>query len=319
MVETGENERWVLAFDAACSTCDEIARAAEAAAGGRLQVLPLKDSQVERWRATAFGAEPPFGPTLLRIRHNGQQVRGWTGRQLVAPLVGRLGMSRTIRVLDALGQLQARVRQPLQATTRPVGVSRAQFLRWGAMLAGGVVLGGAAPAFAAERATAAKNWVAANRNNLPRTYGEFSRYQLAFRKEIFRKLPVSTRATLWREHILRYRAEHKSLTAAQHKALAALDNFIATDSVFDPNTPNQDTKALKSHITAAFGAPETAHLLSSLGSPASPADRIPDPDCNCCKHDDYCNGPSYCAPRGCVWDDSGCGTFWQEECDGMCA
>ena len=319
MTKTGEHERWILAFDAACSTCDEIARAAESAAGGRLQVLPLKDSQVERWRATAFGTEPPFGPTLLRIRRDGQQVRGWTGRRLVTPLVGRLGMSRTIRVLDALGRLQAKVREPLQTPTRPAGVSRAQFLRYGAMLAGGVVLGGAAPSFAAERAGAAKEWVAANRNNLPRTYGEFSRYQLAFRKEIFRELPVAGRAGLWREHILRYRAEHKSLTAAQHKALAAVENFIADDSFFDLKAPKHDTSALRSQVTNAFGDQETAYLLATLGSPARQADRLPDPDCNCCRHDDYCNGPSYCNGLGCVWDSSGCGTFWKEECDGMCA
>ncbi len=68
---TRERARWVLAFDASCSTCREISRAVKRACHGRLEVLPLNSVDVQQWRAASLGPEAPWAPTLIRLRDPG--------------------------------------------------------------------------------------------------------------------------------------------------------------------------------------------------------------------------------------------------------
>jgi hypothetical protein len=46
--------RWILAFDASCGRCGEIARAAAQVAENKLEVLPLTHPEVQQWRRQAL-------------------------------------------------------------------------------------------------------------------------------------------------------------------------------------------------------------------------------------------------------------------------
>jgi len=79
----------VLAFDATCGTCRRISGAVEQACEGRLEVLPLADLDVRRWREETLGVDAEWAPTLLRV--GSERVRAWTGPAMAAPLVRWLG------------------------------------------------------------------------------------------------------------------------------------------------------------------------------------------------------------------------------------
>ncbi|TMR88616.1 bacteriocin fulvocin C-related protein [Nonomuraea basaltis] len=310
------SDRWILAFDESCGTCHEIAHAVDDVAEGRLEVLALTEPSVLKWRSAAFGAEPPFAPTLLRVRRDDQEVRGWTSRRMALPLLRHLGVRKAMGVLSALGRLRAEVSEPLVPAARPSesGVSRTQFLRFGAVVAGGLLIGGNVPAFAAERQVAAEAWVNANKDRLPEAYEAFTRYQSEYRREIFRNLPARSRAELWRTHLKHYRNAHPALTADQEKALTFAEEFIADESVFDLTGEARDTTAVRQVVVDAFGTSEAGVLLANLG---------PDDGCgcsytcNCCWYDDYCWRYG-CMRAGCDYKPSGCGTFWTKECNGKC-
>jgi hypothetical protein len=112
----------VLAVDADCRRC----RAAGAEAARRapeLEVAPLRDYRVRAWRTEAYGADPPWAPTLLAVtvRPDGtDEVRAWHGPAVAAGLVATLGPRRAAALAPALrpvlgGLLRGLVRGPSPA------------------------------------------------------------------------------------------------------------------------------------------------------------------------------------------------------------
>jgi hypothetical protein len=98
--------RWVLAFDASCGCCRAISHAVAQASGGALEVLPLSNPDVRRWRERSLGSSAPWTPTLIEVA--GTDVTAWTGPSLALRLVGHLGARSSMRVLAALGRSRSR-------------------------------------------------------------------------------------------------------------------------------------------------------------------------------------------------------------------
>ncbi len=104
----------VLAFDADCRRCREVAAAVAGRAPG-LEVLPLRDYRVAAWRREALGDDPPHAPTLLAVTvapDGADRVRAWTGRAVVAGLVATLGPRRTAALAPVVATLVGRLRTP---------------------------------------------------------------------------------------------------------------------------------------------------------------------------------------------------------------
>jgi hypothetical protein len=93
-----KTERWVLAFDTACARCEAMSRAVERASQHRLEVHPLADDDVARWREQALGPAAAWAPTLIRVRGGGR-ARAWTGPAMGVRLVRVLGPAAAVRLL----------------------------------------------------------------------------------------------------------------------------------------------------------------------------------------------------------------------------
>jgi hypothetical protein len=52
--------------------------------GDKLEVMSLRDPQVQEWREKALGQDAPWAPTLFEV--NGSEVRAWTGWWMGAQL-----------------------------------------------------------------------------------------------------------------------------------------------------------------------------------------------------------------------------------------
>jgi hypothetical protein len=330
-------ERWVLAFDASCGTCNRISVAVAEACGGKLEVFPLIHRDVRRWRerAGAAGREPV--PTLIRAR--GEQVDLWTGPRLGFHLMRRLGPASTARVLRALGALGGSDQAGEAPGTR-AGIGRKEFLRLGtgAGLAASVLLVGKTPALASARdiTPEAHAWARLNKDKLPQAYEDFAQYPLAYRRAIFAELSAAQRSKLWCEHLASYRASKGAgLSQDQEQVLDSAMRLARDHTTFTPGTPGraQREKALSdlSEVAlTAYGEDEARALLATLG-PAQ-VNVMPlagCPGCECSTASDWC-GPGYCCPNfdcanvghgstcGCS-SNGGCGTFWGYDCNGMCA
>lgn len=202
---TDSEMRRILAFDSSCGGCRRISDAVARACDGRLEVLPLAHPDVVAWRERAFGPDAPFAPTLLEVGEG--TVRGWHGRSMAARMVRSLGV-RTTSVLRALGQLRAESGSGVEESAERV--TRKRFLRIGAgvAVAGGLVLTGRMPAFAAE--DPARRWAAANRDSLPQTYDGVIAHPMEYRRAIFQQLTPDVRSRLWSEQLTRYQNENSS-------------------------------------------------------------------------------------------------------------
>ncbi|GAA2359300.1 bacteriocin fulvocin C-related protein [Streptomyces cuspidosporus] len=220
--------RWVLGFDASCSRCRAITHAVENAVGDVLETLPLANADVQRWRDESLGPDAPWLPTLIRIEDG--YVRAWTGPAMGLRLLTRLGPAGAFKLFRTLGELRHsdRRQEPGRNLT-----DRRRFLRFGAGLgiAAGIVLAGRAPALADE-AGRAHAWVAANKDRLPKTYAEFSKYSMSYRRAIYSELGPSDRSGLWAEHVTQYRRAHLELSPRQQQLLDALETHVRDESTF---------------------------------------------------------------------------------------
>lgn len=313
----------MLAFDASCGTCREVSDAVAEACDGKLEVLSLAHPDVRRWREHMMGPEAPWAPTLLETRGE-NAVRAWVGKRMAFPLVRRIGMRSTMRVLNALGRLQQSVNEPLAQPQEPRAMSRKQFLRFGsgAAMVGGMLVAGSAPAFAEERRSAAAKWVAAHEGQLPQTYSEIIKYSMDYRMAIYRSLPVSTRAQLWSEQLKRYRAQHPALTAEQDAVLRRIEAACEKDSNFEfvpsGQPRSREEQELEATTVRAFGKDEARRLVATLGPPSkSSTASAAALKCSCSTVSDWCF-QNYCYPGGCTWFPAGCGWFNKYECNGTC-
>ncbi len=247
---------------------------------------------------------------------------------MAVPMVRRLGARGTLRVLASLGRLQQEAYEPRVQHAQPLGMSRKRFLRVGAgaAMAGGILLSGNTPAFAAERKSAAAAWVAANKDRLPQTYSEIVTYSLDYRREIYRALPAATRGKLWRAHLRQYREEHPVFTSPQESAFRRVEALFAKDSTFEsarnelPDAVKADEE-MRRELIAAFGEDEAYAISASLGPSSKPSElstrALAAPLCECSPLSDWCAGGSNCAYSSCHTQ-TGCGTAWQYKCTGLC-
>jgi hypothetical protein len=326
--------RWVLAFDASCGTCRQISAVVAQACEGRLEVLPLSQPEVQSWREQALGAQAPWAPTLLRI--DGGGVHGWTGVSMAVPLARRLGPRPTVRVLRGLGQLRhqaaGHLDGPAQEGSRGKAMGRSQFLRLGAgaLVAGGLIITGRAPAFAEREADAASIWVGKNQGRLPQRYAELITYPESYRKAVFRTLSPRIRSQLWVEHLNAYRAAHPALSAEQAEMIGRATVIMGRESTF---VTKQDGRSavhrqlddLRAAAVHAFGHDEAYALLAALGpSTRKPAAAMfaataQGGDCECSVDSNWCDGGTgQCSQNGtCRWH-TDCGVGYLYWCDGVC-
>jgi hypothetical protein len=283
--------------------------------------MPLQHPDVVQWRSVALGEDAPFAPTLLRVR-GAAEVRGWTSARMAVPLVRLLGPRGTLRVLSALGQLREEAAAPLSAPVPARGMTRKAFLRLGAgaTIAGGLVFGGAVPAFADQRWTAAAAWVGSNREKLPRTYREFVGFPREYRQEIYQAIVPARRAGLWREHIAAFQAANPAANAEQQRAYDMVTRAVRDDSMFDFARAEQHTdtlEAVRTALTAAFGVERARHLAATLG-PAEEAAALDGELCSCSTESSYCPLTTGCQYRTLCRKYVRCGTFYQYLCNGHC-
>ncbi|MEU4566217.1 bacteriocin fulvocin C-related protein [Micromonospora sp. NPDC023956] len=317
--------RWVLASDASCQTCRQISYAISAAVDGKLEMLPLNHPEVQRWREQSFGASPAWEPALFRVR--GAEVRAWTGPGMAAPLVRRLGLRSTLRLVVALGQLKHEVQRPRMSAPQTAGMDRKQFLRFGAgiAVAGGLVLTGRTPAFAEKAQASAQAWVKANQARLPQTYDALIQYSMPYRKEIYRAVSTKVRSDIWVTQVDRFRAGRRELSAEQIAVLDRIRTVFAEERTFlfedeGASAARPDLDQLRVLAGQAFGQIDAYALLASLGPvPAEDAAMLGvlAVDCTCNLSDDWCSaGGCWCT--GCTRSSWGCGTALLKSCNGMC-
>lgn len=124
----GNGRRLILGFDAGCMTCNRLAARISELAGEHLEIRPLDDPEVERWRKQAFGRDAPWAPTLIEV--NSASVKAWTGIRMGVALSHRLGLATTWRLVQTLGDVQGTV-QPAESpvSSAAFGMSRGRFLK----------------------------------------------------------------------------------------------------------------------------------------------------------------------------------------------
>ncbi|SDK44494.1 hypothetical protein SAMN04487820_10810 [Actinopolyspora mzabensis] len=318
---SGEQQRWILAFDGSCATCREISDAIAEACDGKLEVLPLNHPQVQYWRETKFGEQPPHSPTLLRIERT--ETRAWTGPTMTLPLLRRLGFRSTTRVLRSLGVLRRQANGHPLESTEPNTLGRAGFLRLGggAALATGIVLFGKTSALAEQRCAAAQRWAETNANNLPARYDELVGYPMAYRRAIYAKSSPERKARFWSDHLKRYRTENPDLSTEQREALDEAEAIAANPVNFIPeNAPTRAVENVDRKMRNAFGTDEAGRAIATLGPAERRATETAPVACECTNESEYCPDRHYCQykSQNCSFVDKGCGSFWAYVCNGLC-
>ncbi|GIF78511.1 bacteriocin fulvocin C-related protein [Asanoa siamensis] len=308
----------ILAFDASCGTCRQLAQTVSSECRTELDVRPLDDEDVRGWRRQALGDDPPRVPTLMKL--SGAEVRAWTGTRMAVRLVRHLGPRATVRLLRAFGELK---RLCGSQPTPSNGIGRKDFLRVaaGTGMAAAFVLFGKAPVFAspAQRSEQARAWVKANPDAIPRDYGGFSAFDLTYRQAIHEALPPRDRARLWTEHLARHPVASTAMSAEQARVLDQATALAADEATFTLGyeTKHETLEKLRLDSIAAFGLDTARSLLAILG----PAQLAACCRCQCATNSDYCS-------VRCIYDDQrnrcdnsqeGCGTFWGYGCNGCCS
>lgn len=132
---TTEAKRLVLAYDAHCPFCHDIALKIQAESDGRLELMDLPEPEAVAWREEAFGEDVSWTPTLIEVSPSG--VRAWTGRRMALAIGLRLGPLAAWRLSRSLGELTA----PFNSEDEePALLTRSQALRKIAMGAAGMIL-----------------------------------------------------------------------------------------------------------------------------------------------------------------------------------
>ncbi|GAA3778893.1 hypothetical protein GCM10022225_78700 [Plantactinospora mayteni] len=309
---------WVLAFDASCATCRQLAQLVRNECGEQIDIRSLNDEEVQDWRRAALGAEPPWAPTLIRI-HSGT-VSAWTGSRMAVRLVRRLGPGPTLRLLRTFGELRERCANPIDSGR---GLRRKEVLRLGAgaVTAAAFVVLGKTPAFAdpVQRSERAQAWVRANPDKLPRSYDGLGAFDVTYRQAIHQALPAADRARLWTEHLKRRAAELPKLSTEQAAVLDRALALAAAERTFTAGVEklHAELDGLRESAIAAFGVETARTLLATLG---------PDPTtlaccaCGCSTQSDFCTVRCiYDGTGRCNHYDNGCGSFWQYPCNGCCS
>ncbi|GAB2669358.1 hypothetical protein GCM10027271_31620 [Saccharopolyspora gloriosae] len=296
------DDRWVLAFDGSCRLCRTTSRAVADVCGDALEVIPLARADVREWRERALGANPPWAPTLIRVRSDG--VDAWTGMSLGLNLVRHLGARATLAVLGALGRTRRGTRR----------------VRLGGLpLIAGLAVAAGLLRFRPRGGDGddPDAWVAANRDRLPQSYAAVVEHPMAYRKAIFNASSAAVKGRLWVEHLEQYGAQHPELSEHQQRTLRRAADVLGDESLHaQPSPPELDRvlEDLRIDVTAAFGG-ETQALIATLGPPDHGTARKT--DCQCSTKSDYCWMGCVDSDGGCR-EVSGCGSGWAYTCNGWC-
>jgi len=186
------------------------------------------------------------------------------------------------------------------------------------------------------------------RDDVGRIYEDLQSSAPAERREIYGSLPAALKSAVWTKHFLDTLARHPELTVPQRDViqfgLTLLKSNVLDTDPSDPNraalvdAPLQELAARAQRVFT----PELAYeVFADFGSRTTPVDgaerlpaaasktvRHPKPTtstCECSLFSDYCqafrggmNG-WYCSQiGGCYLSSTGCGTFWEYACNGMC-
>ncbi|MGP4012754.1 bacteriocin fulvocin C-related protein [Streptomyces sp. 4N124] len=318
----------ILAFDGSCGQCRQISRLVEQACEGKLEVRPLGNPDVRQWREQALGARAPWAPTLLRIE--GDDVRAWVGRAMAVPLVRRLGLRSTVRVVRAFGRLRHPADRSAEGAGDVMGRKRFLQLGVGAAVVAGLAVTGQVPAFAHSGRSKSQAWVEANMDRLPRQYADFSAYPMTYRRQIYPHLPPETKRQLWLDHLGQYRETAARLTPARTAVLDRATTIVRDECTFtsvpEPGSQfDQTLRELREEAIRQFGRDEANALLITLGPVQDPVPFPVEEDdvlvtCTCSDQcHDNCPGSDYCAYKlhDCAFI-TDCCAFWLYVCNGLC-
>lgn len=118
MDATGRKTQWVLGFDGGCGTCGRLAQELVELSGGTLTAKSLRSVEVQGWRERALGGDAPWVPTLFAVE--GESVRAWTGKGLVARLGRLVGPHKLWRIATVVGGLMDQPTGPSSSGRRLV-------------------------------------------------------------------------------------------------------------------------------------------------------------------------------------------------------
>ncbi|TQJ92230.1 hypothetical protein FBY22_3085 [Streptomyces sp. SLBN-31] len=304
---------WILAFDADCRLCEEVADRVRGSVNGTLTTAGLTEPRVRALRARALGDAAEWAPTLLAV--GGDRVRAWTGTALSLRLARLLGPSASLRVVRALRDLEGLRPHDRRRILKAVpGLALGTFLVTGGLAA--------SPAQAVNRVKGsdASRWVKANPDRLPSGYAEFASYPADHRRAIYRALSASARSDLWVAHFAHHRKSHPGLSSEQSAVLD--DATRLAPQIIAGRRHGAALEELRTAAVAAFGERGARAVLMTLG-PADPPEAAPRSgqsiqavDCNSqCGGTGSCDGVCY---AGCNWTDYGCGPLWLGPCSGYC-
>jgi hypothetical protein len=192
-------------------------------------------------------------------------------------------------------------------------------------------------------------------DGLLQKYRDLSALAMQKRRATFRKGSPKDRSDLWRTHLAIYLANHPELNEGQKEVILegmslAMPALFETRPDWKTNVEGQ-LRSLENRALTVFSKGEGARIFATLGDvePATAQSdagalappKNPDsvktsnpkrmlnrfvaqdmeltaPDCECTRESDWCY--NYCSGHvpPCNYQQSGCGTFWQYQCTGMC-
>jgi hypothetical protein len=124
---------------------------------------------------------------------------------------------------------------------------------------------------------------------------------------------ATTASAAWLTHFDQFRQQHEPLDPAQSAVIDKATELVKQGQNFDPKA--MDT--LKNDAISAFGFKDAKSLLATMDDkPLQPRDN--NEQCGCATQSDYCDSGYHCVGGGCTQTGSGCGTFYEYPCDGLC-
>ncbi|HUR81166.1 MAG TPA: bacteriocin fulvocin C-related protein [Thermoanaerobaculia bacterium] len=188
----------------------------------------------------------------------------------------------------------------------------------------------------------------------PPTYDELQELAVPDRAAAVRQLPAESQASLWNEHLLRELAAHPEFSGEQRAviqeafALLTPQMFAVERSdarwaeevgqplerfterarqLFEPRVARELFTQMGPAVRDSARTPPRERSMWMPRKSASSSRRVATnefPRCQCSIISDWCTDSSglgmiYCAQTGgCYFTSTGCGTFFQYACNGMC-
>jgi hypothetical protein len=247
---------------------------------------------------------------------------------MVGPLLKRLGIRRSVKLINALGVVD--VESGLAGSVR--GRQVYGWIRWLAPASVGLWVSGCALLLAPRQdsrgmptSNLAVDWVRAEGRVVPTDYETVGSIGLPYRRAIFETLNGHQRSELWTDHVRMFRRTQDAWSSAQESSLAEVLNFVKNpaffeklDGAFVGGSANPSVGTIRENAIAAFGRDQAYRLIAHLGH-FNPHEGMFVGTCDCASGDSWCGTGEGCGqlPGSCIAA-AGCGTFWLSECTGSC-